>query len=104
MAKAMTRIYTADEGEFYDIDRATARELVSKAREEFRGIGLDPRGFIAPAWLLGPEAEAAWPLAPGTPAPITSNIHDAGLVASGNRGVAAPTGSGAFWKCAPGRW
>lgn len=59
MAKAMTRIYTADEGEFYDIDRATALDLVSKGRGEFRSIGLDPRGFIAPAWLLGAEAVAA---------------------------------------------
>ena len=57
--KAMTRIYTADEGEFYDIDRATARDLVHRAREEFRSVGLDPRGFIAPAWLLGAQAEAA---------------------------------------------
>ena len=59
MAKAMTRFYTADEGEFYDIDRVAARDLVVKGREEFRRIDLDPRGFIAPAWLLGAEAEAA---------------------------------------------
>ena len=59
IAKAMTRFYTADEGEFYDIDRKTASTLVSRAREQFRGIGLDPHGFIAPAWLLGAEAEAA---------------------------------------------
>jgi uncharacterized protein len=59
IAQAMTRIYTADEGEFYDLDRATARDLVAKARDEFCGIGLDPHGFIAPAWLLGAEAEAA---------------------------------------------
>ncbi len=57
--KMTTRFYTADEGEFYDIDRVTALSLVSKARDEFRKIGLDPRGFIAPAWLLGAEAEAA---------------------------------------------
>ena len=56
--KMTTRVYTADEGEFYDIDRATARELVTQARDEFQKIGLDPRGFIAPAWLLGAEAEA----------------------------------------------
>ena len=59
MAMAMTRIYTADEGEFYDLDRVTARDLVVKGREEFRRVGLDPRGFIAPAWLLGAEAETA---------------------------------------------
>lgn len=59
MAMAMTRIYTADEGEFYDLDRVTARDLVVKGREEFRRVGLDPHGFIAPAWLLGMEAETA---------------------------------------------
>ena len=59
MQKMTTRIYTADEGEFYDLDRPTARALVTQAREEFRKIGLDPHGFIAPAWLLGAEAEAA---------------------------------------------
>lgn len=58
VAKAMTRFYTADEGEFYDIDRASARSLVEKGRDEFRSIGLDPTGFIAPAWLLGAEADA----------------------------------------------
>ena len=57
MQKMTTRIYTADEGEFYDIDRSSARVLVARARDEFRQIGLDPRGFIAPAWLLGEEAE-----------------------------------------------
>ena len=57
--KIATRFYTADEGEFYDLDRATARPLVKKAAAEFATIGLKPCGFIAPAWLLGAEAEAA---------------------------------------------
>ena len=58
-AKWTTRIYTADEGEFYDLDRPAAAALVSKAREDFRQIGVEPAGFIAPAWLLSAEAEAA---------------------------------------------
>ena len=58
-AKWTTRIYTADEGEFYDLDRAAATALVSQAREEFRQLGVEPAGFIAPAWLLSAEAEAA---------------------------------------------
>lgn len=58
-AKMTTRIYTADEGEFYDIARSEAARLIAKAREEFRSIGLEPRGFIAPAWLLSREGEAA---------------------------------------------
>ncbi len=57
--KMTTRWYTADEGEFYDIDRAEARSLVEKANAELRELGLDPAGFIAPAWLLGTGAEAA---------------------------------------------
>jgi predicted deacetylase len=54
-----TRIYTADEGEFYDLDRESARTLVTRGNEELRSVGFDPRGFIAPAWLLGPEAKLA---------------------------------------------
>jgi len=54
-----TRIYTADEGEFYDLDRAPARALISRGLAEFRALGFQPGGFIAPAWLLSAEAEAA---------------------------------------------
>ena len=57
--KLITRSYTAGEGEFYDIDYASARRLVFNAREEFRSIGLHPTGFIAPAWLLSAEGERA---------------------------------------------
>ena len=57
--KAVTRIYTADEGEFFDIGENEARELVARARDEFTRAGLHPRGFIAPAWLLSKEAERA---------------------------------------------
>jgi uncharacterized protein len=58
-AKLTTRMYTADEGEFYDLDRAAAASLVEKARGDFRQLGVEPAGFIAPAWLLSAEAEAA---------------------------------------------
>jgi predicted deacetylase len=54
-----TRFYTADEGEFYDLSREEARRLVVQAQGEFRQLGLAPEGFIAPAWLLGAEAEEA---------------------------------------------
>ena len=57
--KLTTRLYTADEGEFYDLDRESARTLVLKAREEFDQVGLAPTGFISPAWLLSREAEEA---------------------------------------------
>jgi len=57
--KLTTRVYTADEGEFYDLDRAAATALVDRGNTELRELGLDPRGFIAPAWLLSGEAETA---------------------------------------------
>ncbi|EDY18893.1 conserved hypothetical protein [Chthoniobacter flavus Ellin428] len=57
--KLTTRFYTADEGEFYDLGGAATTELVTKARAEFSQLGLIPAGFIAPAWLLGAEAETA---------------------------------------------
>ncbi len=57
--KAVTRLYTADEGEFYDITFHQALPLITGAREQFREVGLHPRGFIAPAWLLSAEAQRA---------------------------------------------
>jgi uncharacterized protein len=57
--RMVTRSYTAGEGEFFDITREGARELVGRAREEFLRAGLAPAGFIAPAWLLSAEGEEA---------------------------------------------
>lgn len=58
-AKMVTRFYTADEGEFFDIAQEAARGLVEKERAEFARLGLHPSGFIAPAWLLSGGAERA---------------------------------------------
>jgi uncharacterized protein len=58
-AKFFTRLYTNDEGEFYDLDYDEAFRRISQARDEFVKAGLTPRGFIAPAWLLGSAAERA---------------------------------------------
>jgi predicted deacetylase len=55
----ITRIYTSDEGEFFDLSYAEALRRITRARDEFLAAGLKPRGFIAPAWLLGSEAERA---------------------------------------------
>lgn len=57
--KLLTRFYTKDEGEFYDLDYEEAFRRITRAREEFTAAGLTPRGFIAPAWLLGPPGERA---------------------------------------------
>jgi predicted deacetylase len=58
-AKVITRSYTSDEGEFYDLDYKQALERITRGRDEFVRAGLRPRGFIAPAWLLSPEGERA---------------------------------------------
>lgn len=52
-----TRIYTRDEGEFFDISAEQATERVQQGLLEFQRIGLHPTGFIAPAWLLSMAAE-----------------------------------------------
>ena len=57
--KFVTRFYTRNEGEFYDLSYEEALRRITTARDEFRALGLKPRGFIAPAWLLGKEAEQA---------------------------------------------
>jgi predicted deacetylase len=54
-----TQFYTQDEGEFFDLDYAEALRRITLARDEFRGVGLKPHGFVAPAWLLGAEGERA---------------------------------------------
>ena len=57
--KLFTRFYTSDEGEFFDLDYDEAFRRITQARQEFTGAGLTPRGFIAPAWLLGTPGERA---------------------------------------------
>jgi predicted deacetylase len=57
--RLMTRSYTKDEGEFYDLDYGEALRRITAARDAFRQSGLTPRGFIAPAWLLNTEGERA---------------------------------------------
>jgi len=57
--KFVTRVYTADEGEFYDLDYEEAARRMHEARREFAENGFHPTGFIAPAWLLGTESRRA---------------------------------------------
>jgi predicted deacetylase len=57
--KFLTRFYSNEEAEFYDLDYDEALRRITTARNEFRAHGLKPRGFIAPAWLLSTEAERA---------------------------------------------
>jgi predicted deacetylase len=57
--KFLTRLYTDGEAEFYDLDYDEALRRISAARDEFMAARLVPRGFVAPGWLLSPEAERA---------------------------------------------
>ena len=57
--RVITRHYTAGEGEFHDPSFAEASELLRRGKEALSGCGVPFRGFIAPAWLLGDEAERA---------------------------------------------
>ena len=57
--KLVTQSYTAGEGEFFDLEREAAVRLLRDGLAEFAAADIAPSGFIAPAWLLGSEAEAA---------------------------------------------
>jgi predicted deacetylase len=57
--KFLTRFYTQQEGEFYDLGYDEALSRITRARDEFRASGFKPLGFVAPAWLLSKEAERA---------------------------------------------
>lgn len=57
--RLITRSYTAGEGEFFDLEGGEAVRRLRLGREAMSACGVDPCGFIAPAWLLGAEAELA---------------------------------------------
>ena len=57
--RMVTEHYTAGEGEFYDIDYEEAYRRLEQGRKILVDAGLKIPGFIAPAWLLGSEAERA---------------------------------------------
>ena len=57
--RLITRSYTAGEGEFLDLEKDAARELLNRGKAAVEACGVRVSGFIAPAWLLGAEAELA---------------------------------------------
>jgi predicted deacetylase len=59
VTRMITGSYTAGEGEFYDLSQVEAYEFLRRGREALAKCGTEPTGFIAPAWLLGREAETA---------------------------------------------
>ncbi len=55
----MGNIYTAREGEFYQINYDDAKQKLQTGLDMFQHIGVSTRGFVAPAWLLSPEGRCA---------------------------------------------
>lgn len=55
----ITKHYTAGEGEFFDLSEAEAQAKLQRGALVLKNSGFQPVGFIAPAWLLGAEAENA---------------------------------------------
>ncbi|MFI5312494.1 MAG: DUF2334 domain-containing protein [Gemmatimonadales bacterium] len=50
---------TNREGEFLTLDYAAARERIDRGLARLRAIGLEPIGFVPPAWLAHPETHVA---------------------------------------------
>ena len=46
-------------GEFRKLDRATARARIDRGLGSLRALGLEPAGFVPPAWLARDEGHAA---------------------------------------------
>lgn len=58
--RMMTRVYTQGEGEFYDLSKDEAAELLARAKDDFGKLDTPMlSGFIAPAWLLSAPAREA---------------------------------------------
>jgi len=53
----VSRVYTAREGEFFQLDGETARSKLVAGMKMLKRMKTPATGFIAPAWLLSAEAE-----------------------------------------------
>ena len=58
-SKLTTEVYTAEEGEFYDLSFDQATGLLSDGLAALAFLERKIAGFIAPAWLLSEAAERA---------------------------------------------
>ncbi len=54
--RLIRRVYTSGEGEFAALSHADALRRVARGRLWCAANGLEVRGFVAPAWLLGRDA------------------------------------------------
>ena len=59
ITKFTTQFYTAGEGEFFDLARQEAINRLRLGIDDLSFLDRKLNGFVAPAWLLGYEAEAA---------------------------------------------
>jgi uncharacterized protein len=59
MSRFITSVYTAGEGEFYDLEYEEAARRLAWGRAALDFLGRPITGFIAPAWLLGQAARKA---------------------------------------------
>src|SRR5262249_17363542 len=50
------RLYTAREAEFLNLDFESARFRIRYGKYRLEAAGLRPVGFVAPAWLMNPDA------------------------------------------------
>jgi hypothetical protein len=74
--------YTRGEGEFADLDDATAGRRLQAGIDWFARNGWPLHGFVAPAWLLGP---AGWRALADTPLRYTSTLRRIHLLPDGPR-------------------
>jgi uncharacterized protein len=58
-SRLTTEIYTAGEGEFFDLPMAEASDRLQRGLDDLAFLPRKVVGFIAPAWLLSAEGEIA---------------------------------------------
>jgi predicted deacetylase len=73
---------TDEEGEFLTLDGPEAGERVTRGLAQLRDIGLDPTGFVPPAWLA---CEAAYQAAAAAGLAFSEDDHCVRLLPSGRR-------------------
>jgi uncharacterized protein len=59
LSRLTTEVYTAGEGEFFDLPFEEAADRLKRGLADLSFVPVNIAGFIAPAWLLGTEAERA---------------------------------------------
>lgn len=52
-------VYTSKESEFHRLSYEEAHQKIAAGLKQFHQVGLNPRGFIAPAWLMNANVERA---------------------------------------------